>query len=122
MSKFNHLYNKIIKENWQDPADFQNSPLTELKKVQALLNGVKGPQDLTRVKLKVLWTGSDDNYGNEDEDGDEIENCANVTINGVQFAFWWTDISFLKYWDKNEQAFADLVSAVEHVIKVESEN
>jgi hypothetical protein len=121
MNKFNHLYKQIINEKWQAPEDFENSPLPQLKKVLQLLNTVKGPQDLRKIKLNVLWTGSDDTGGREDEYGNEIENCANVTINGVQFAFWWMDdLSFLFHWKEDEQAFADLITAVENVIEVES--
>lgn len=130
MNKFNHLYNKIIKEDWEDPADFENSPLPELKKVLTHLLSIQNTRDdrtrdeaLKKIDLEVLWTGSDDTGGMEDEDGNEIENSANVTINGVRFAFWWVDdLSFLNYWREDEQSFADLITAVESVIAAEEEN
>jgi len=44
---------------------------------------------------------------------DDHQQCAEVTINGIDVEFMWYDsIGFIEYWDESKKAFKDLRDAI----------
>jgi len=53
---------------------------------------------------------------------DDHQQCAEVTINGIDVEFMWFDnVGFIEYWDESKKAFKDLRNAITAFVQQRAE-